>query len=62
MITAKQSLAIKKKMLEQGTTVTKLAEEFGIQRTFLSGILSGQRNSKEVEQKLKNKYLCRKEK
>jgi len=60
MITQKQSLTIKKKMLEQGITVTKLAEEFGIQRTFLSGIISDKRNSKEVETKLKEKYLGRK--
>ena len=57
MITEKQSLTIKKKMLEQGITVTKLAQEFGVQRTFLSGIISGKRNSKEVETKLKEKYL-----
>ena len=57
MITEKQSLTIKKKMLEQGITVTKLAQEFGVQRTFLSSIISGKRNSKEVETKLKEKYL-----
>lgn len=60
MITEKQSLAIKKKMLEQGITVTELAKELGIQRTYLSGIISGQRNSKEVESKLKEMYLGRK--
>lgn len=60
MITEKQSLAIKKKMLEQEITVTELAKELGIQRTYLSGIISGQRNSKEVEAKLKEKYLGRK--
>ena len=60
MITEKQSLAIKKKMLEQGITVTELAKELGIQRTYLSGIISGQRNSKKVESKLKEKYLARK--
>lgn len=57
MITEKQSLTIKKKMLEQGITVTKLAQELGVQRTFLSSIISGKRNSKEVETKLKEKYL-----
>lgn len=57
MITEKQSLTIKKKMLEQGTTVTKLAEEFSVQRTFLSSIISGKRNSKEIETRLKEKYL-----
>lgn len=59
MITEKQSLTIKKKMLEQGITVTRLAEEFNIQRTFLSSIISGKRNSKEIESKLKEKYLRR---
>lgn len=60
MITEKQSLAIKKKMLEQGITVTELAKELGIQRTFLSGIISGKRNSKEIENKLKERFLGRK--
>lgn len=60
MITEKQSLAIKKKMLEDKITVTSLAIELGVARTFLSGIISGKRNSKEVEDKLKEKYLRRK--
>lgn len=53
MITEKQSIAIKKKMLEKKINVTELAIQFGIERTYLSGILNGSRNSKEIEQKLK---------
>lgn len=60
MITEKQSLTIKKKMLEEKKTVTELAKEFGVERTFLSSIISGKRNSKEIEEKLKEKYLRRK--
>ena len=60
MITEKQSLTIKKKMLEEKKTVTELAKEFGVARTFLSGIISGKRNSKEIEEKLKEKYLRKK--
>lgn len=53
MITEKQSIAIKKKMLEKKITVTELAIQFGIERTYLSGILNGSRNSKEIEKQLK---------
>ena len=60
MITEKQSIIIKKKMLEQRLTVTDLARQLGISRTYLSGIISGQRNSKEVEARLKEIYLGRK--
>ena len=62
MITERQSLAIKKKMLEQGKTVTQLAKELGIERTFLSGVISGKRNSKNIEDVLKQKYLNLKKK
>lgn len=47
-------------MLEEKKTVTELAKEFGVERTFLSSIISGKRNSKEIEEKLKEKYLRRK--
>ena len=57
MITEKQSLSIKKKMLEENITVTALAKEFGVSRTLLSSIISGSRNNKLVEEKLKNRYF-----
>lgn len=52
MITAKQYLEIKKKLLEDCKTVTDLAKEFGVSRTFLSGVINGSQKSKPLEEKL----------
>lgn len=60
MITEKQSLKIKMALLKEGKTVAQLAKEYEVDRTFLSGVISGKRNSKEVEEKLKVQYLGRK--
>jgi hypothetical protein len=60
MITEKQSLKIKMALLKEGKTVTQLAKEYEVERTFLSGVISGKRNSKEIEEKLKVQYLGRK--
>lgn len=47
-----RSLEIKKKLLEDGKTVTELAREFGVSRTFLAGVISGKEKSKPLEEKL----------
>lgn len=60
MITEKQSIAIKKKLLEQKLTITDLASEFDISRPYLSSVISGARNNKAVEQKLKERFLSKK--
>ena len=52
MINKEQSLAIKTKLLVDGKTVTELAREFGVSRTFLSGVISGKEKSKRMEEKL----------
>ena len=52
MITKEQSLEIKKKLIEEGKTVTSLSREFGVSRTFLAGVISGKEKSKPLEEKL----------
>lgn len=52
MINKEQSLAIKTKLLVDGKTVTELAKEFGVSRTFLAGVINGSRKSKTLEKKL----------
>lgn len=52
MINKEQSLAIKTKILVDGKTVTELAKEFGVSRTFLASVISGNRASKPLEEKL----------
>ena len=52
MITKEQSLEIKKKLIEEGKTVTFLSKEFGVARTFLAGVINGSRKSKTLEKKL----------
>lgn len=52
MINKEQSLAIKTKLLVDGKTVTELAREFGVSRTFLAGVINGSRKSKKFEEKL----------
>lgn len=52
MINKEQSLAIKTKLLVDGKTVTELARGFGVSRTFLAGVISGNRASKPLEKKL----------
>lgn len=52
MINKEQSLEIKKKLLVDGKTVTELAREFGVSRTFLAGVINGSRKSKKFEEKL----------
>ena len=52
MITKEQSLEIKKKLIEEGKTVTSLSKEFGVSRTFLAGVISGKEKSKPLEEKL----------
>lgn len=59
MITEKQCLMIKKKLLEQHKTITDLAKELEVERTFLSGIINGKRNSKSIESILKQKYISK---
>ena len=53
MISKEQSLAIKTKLLVDGKTVTELAREFGVSRTFLASVISGKEKSKPLEEKLK---------
>lgn len=52
MINKEQSLEIKKKLIEEGKTVTSLSKEFGVARTFLAGVINGSRKSKTLEKKL----------
>ena len=52
MISKEQALAIKMKLLVDGKTVTELAREFGVSRTFLAGVINGSRKSKTFEEKL----------
>lgn len=52
MITKEQSLEIKKKLIEEGKTVTSLSKEFCVSRTFLAGVINGSRKSKTLEKKL----------
>lgn len=52
MITKEQSLEIKKKLIEEGKTVTSLSKEFSVSRTFLAGVINGSRKSKTLEKKL----------
>jgi transcriptional regulator with XRE-family HTH domain len=52
MINKEQSLAIKTKLLVDGKTVADLAREFGVSRTFLSGVINGSQKSKPLEEKL----------
>lgn len=60
MLTSKQTLAIKKKLLDLETTVKDLATQWGISRTLLSGVINGSRNDKFLEEKLKKEILGRK--
>ena len=57
MITEKQSLKIKTALLKERKTVTKLAIELDVSRTLLSGVISGSRNNKRLEEQLKERYL-----
>ena len=52
MINKEQALAIKMKLLVDGKTVTELAREFGVSRTFLAGVINGSRKSTMLEEKL----------
>ena len=56
MITKEQSLGIKKKLIEEGKTVTSLSKEFGVSRTFLAGVINGSRKSTMLEEKLQVLY------
>jgi hypothetical protein len=60
VLTSKQTLAIKKKLLDMNTTVKDLASDWGVSRTFLSGIINGSRNDARLEEKLKQEILGRK--
>ncbi len=57
MLTEEQSMKIKIAMIEEKITVTALAEELGIARTMLSGVISGSRQNKRLEEQLKERYL-----
>ena len=60
MLTSKQTLAIKKKLLDMNTTVKDLAISWGVSRPFLSSIINGSRNDERFEAKLKQEILGRK--
>lgn len=61
MITEKQSVIIKKKMLEQKITVTQLANEFGFSRPLVSSVISGRLNNSNIENLLKERFIYKKQ-
>lgn len=62
MLKQNQICAIRKFMFLKKKSITKLAEELEVSRSYLSMILNGTMNSKTIEDKVVNWYKAGKEK
>lgn len=47
------ALKVRIKLLEKGTTMTKLAEELGISTTYFSDIVNGKKNGPKAQEHIK---------
>lgn len=54
MLTEKQTIRVKMKLVKHGYNISKLAIELGVARPTLSEIINGKRNDKELEEKVLN--------
>lgn len=54
MLTEKQTIKVKMKLVKHGYTISSLATELKIARPILSEIINGKRNNKEIESKVLN--------
>ena len=54
MLTEKQTIRVKMKLVKHGYNISKLAIELGVARPKLSEIVNGKRNDKELEEKVLN--------
>ena len=54
MLTEKQTIRIKMKLVKHGYNISKLAIELNVARPTLSEIINGKRNDKEIESKVLN--------
>ena len=54
MLTEKQTIRVKMKLVKHGYNISKLAIELGVARPTLSEIVNGKRNDKELEEKVLN--------
>ena len=52
MLTEKQTIRVKMKLVKHGYNISKLAIELGVARPTLSEIINGKRNDKELEEKV----------
>ncbi len=54
MLTEKQTIRVKMKLVKHGYNISKLAIELNVARPTLSEIINGKRNDKEIESKVLN--------
>ncbi len=54
MLTEKQTIRVKMKLVKHGYNISKLAIELNVARPALSEIINGKRNDKEIESKVLN--------
>lgn len=54
MLSEKQTIRVKMKLVKHGYNISKLAIEFGVARPILSEIINGKRNDKTLEEKVLN--------
>lgn len=54
MLTEKQTIRVKMKLVKHGYNISKLSIELGVARPTLSEIINGKRNDKELEEKVLN--------
>ena len=54
MLTEKQTIRVKMKLVKHGYTISSLATELKVSRPILSEIINGKRNNKEIESKVLN--------
>ena len=52
MLTEKQTIRVKMKLVKHGYNISKLATELCVARPTLSEIINGKRNDKELEEKV----------
>ena len=54
MLTEKQTIRVKMKLVKHGYNISKLAIELNVARPTLSEIINGKRNDKKLEEKVLN--------